>query len=264
MRTRIIFSLNNRGGSVPFHHQALISSFIDEIKDELEADHKNYTGYNYSGLKGQTKVGKTGLHFFSSKVTLVFGCADELFLKAFLKKVFRREMILIGNLELIPLSVDKEVHEPLKGEQKYVCISPMVAAGPNSDESFGKDFMEPTSNEFSDLLYESTMNRMEKSGEFSSEDIESFFKFQIVPDKEYLDKLKARGKKFSRIYTAWENKEEKEVRGYTFPFTFFADERVQSFVFNNGFGEYGSEGFGMLDFANDSSANHVEPYEFNE
>ena len=64
MRIRIIFELNNRGACVPFHHQYLIAELIEELKIEAGSEYMDFNTYTFSGLKGQTKVGKTGLHFF--------------------------------------------------------------------------------------------------------------------------------------------------------------------------------------------------------
>ena len=38
-----------------------------------------------------------------------------------------------------------------------------------------------------------------------------------------------------------------EIRGYTFPFTMYADPIVQQFVFECGMGAFTNRGFGMLD-----------------
>jgi CRISPR-associated endoribonuclease Cas6 len=91
---------------------------------------------------------------------------------------------------------------------------------------------------------------MEKTGFYTPEQIASFYKFQIVPDKNYLEKIKEGEKKFARIYPVFTRTEKQEVRGYTFPFSLYADSQVQEFLFNYGLGVYTHKGFGMLDFAN--------------
>lgn len=260
MRVRIIFSLNNRGASVPFHHQYLLSSLIENTKMELSDEFRSQELYSFSGLKGQTKVGKSGLHFFSNKVTLVFTCPDKDFVDALLKQIFQKEIIEVGNLSLTPESVECEFAPEFSEEVKYVCISPLVLTGPNTNIAIEKEFISPFDDAFSDLLYESTMVRMTATGRYTSEQIESFFKFQLVADKQYLTKIKDNSKKFSRIYSTELDDERREVRGYTFPFTLYAAPEVQQFLFDCGFGEYAAGGFGMIDIANTNPIGRAEPY----
>jgi CRISPR-associated endoribonuclease Cas6 len=80
--------------------------------------------------------------------------------------------------------------------------------------------------------------------------LERFYKFQIVPDTSYLERLQQLGKKFARIYTINYRGQLREVRGYTFPFALYAADEVQQFILKNGFGEYTGHGFGMLDCSN--------------
>ena len=89
-----------------------------------------------------------------------------------------------------------------------------------------------------------------------------FFKFQVVPDKNYLNKIKEEEKKFARIFPVFDNEEKYEVRGYTFPFTLYANPKVQQFVFDLGLGLYTHKGFGMLDIANADPNQRTTPYEF--
>lgn len=260
MRVRIIFDLNNRGGCVPFHHQYLIAELIEELKLETPEEYKDFNLYTFSGLKGQTKVGKTGLHFFSNKVTLVFSSENQDFADHILSQMFKRETVLIGDLELVPESVEHEVAPILSGAMKYICISPLIITPPHTDEMIIKDFVNPFDDRFSDLLYESTMLRMENTGKFSSEEISSFYKFQIVPDKVYLTKIQQSSKKFSRIYSTTVNNRFYELRGYTMPFTLYADPKVQEFIFTCGFGEFSFKGFGMADIANVNPIGRTMPY----
>ncbi len=260
MRIRIIFELNNRGACVPFHHQYLVSELIEEIKEETGDEFKDFNIYTFSGLKGQTKVGKTGLHFFSNKVTLVISSPSKDFLDIFLTRLFQRKMVLVGDLEMVPEYVESEMDPLLDSPIKYICISPLILTSPDTDELLMKDFINPFDDGFSDMLYESTMLRMEKTGWFSSEDIASFYKFQIVPDKVYLAKIQQSSKKFSRIYTTNVSGRHFELRGYTLPFTLYADKKVQEFIFTCGFGEFSQKGFGMLDIANVNPIGRTMPY----
>jgi CRISPR-associated endoribonuclease Cas6 len=260
LRARIIFGLLNKGASVPFHHQYLIAGFIEGLIKRHLADFTTSTDlYNFSGLKGQIKVGKDGLYFYSSKITLVFSSPDQTFMDKFLEKLFQMPQVEIGKLQLTPLQVEKEQMPVLTEEMKFLCISPMVAIHPEDQEEDPKKFIVPSADIFSDLLYEDTILRMEKAG-YSAEQLESFFRFQIVPDKEYLSKIKDGDKKFARVFPVYYGNEKYEVRGYTLPFTLYADPEVQKFVLTNGLGYMSNKGFGMLDIANSDPNLRSTPY----
>ncbi|MDW7690335.1 CRISPR-associated endoribonuclease Cas6 [Flammeovirgaceae bacterium SG7u.111] len=246
MRIRIIFKLKNKGAILPFHHQKQIRFLLKEVLGDELLNSTNL--FNYSGLKGQTKVGREGLHYFSKRVTLVFSAMDEKFINTVIDKLFKNQHVLLGDLILEPEYVEKELTKPLTSSCRYLCLSPLVVINEESSEQ-NKEFIHPTNDTFSDYLYESTMERMEYSGLYDAKEIESFFRFQIVPDKIYLDKIARQDKKFARIYTTITKGEIKEVRGYTFPFSLYADPRVQEFIYNCGFGELTENGFGMLDMA---------------
>lgn len=260
MRVRIIFGLINKGSSVPFHHQYLLAGYIELLLKKYAAEFKKTNAYNFSGLKGQIKVGKEGLYFYSSKVTLVFSAADPEFMDFFLGKLFQQPQIEIGRLLLMPLSVERENMPPAKEEMKYLCISPIVVIDPIEGSDDPKTFLNPTSDEFSDFLYESLMIRMEKAG-YTQEELAKFYKFQVVPDKDYLSKIKDDDKKFARVFTLFDGGDKYDVRGYTFPFTLYADPKVQEFVINNGLGWVTHKGFGMLDIANSDPNLRTSPFE---
>ena len=103
---------------------------------------------------------------------------------------------------------------------------------------------------------------MEKSGWFTPEQMESFYKFQVVPDMVYVNKLKEQQKKFARIYAVYDMDVKYEVRGYTLPFTLYAAPEVQDFVFKCGLGAFTHKGFGMLDLANHPSGVRTTTYKF--
>lgn len=262
MRVRIVFGLINKGAAVPFHHQYLVSGFISYMLERSKGKFSGYTDYNFSGLKGQTKVGKEGLHFYSSKITLVFSSPNEEFIKYLLSQLFKQQQVEIGKLQLVPLSVERENMPQLEDEVKYICISPMVILSPLEQGGDPKKFISPFLDAFSDLLYDNTMTRMEKSGKFTADEISEFFKFQLVPDKNYLNKIKEEEKKFARIFPVFHNEEKYEVRGYTFPFTLYAHPKVQQFVFDLGIGMFTFKGFGMLDIANADPNQRTTPFEF--
>jgi CRISPR-associated endoribonuclease Cas6 len=218
-----------------------------------EKGYVDFNQYNFSGLKGQTKVSRKGLHYFSSKVTLVFACSDKPFMDYFLARLFEQKEIIVGNLHLMPESVEQEDPVKISDESKFLCISPIVVIPAAFNDESGKKFVSPESDEFSDLLYESTLARMEIQGKYTAEQLASFYKFQIVPDQDYIQRIQASHKKFARIYPLYDSDVKFEVRGYTFPFTLYAAKEVQQFVYENGLGHFTHKGFGMLDVANNDS-----------
>lgn len=255
--------MKNRGAVIPFHHQYILSELVTDVLSKCSKEYSDYEYYNFSGLKGQTKVARTGLCFYSSKVTLVFASPNEDLIRDFILSLFEREEIELGQLKLVPESVVKEEEVELKTTQsKFVCISPIVLMAPSLNLNT-KKFISPETDVFSDLLYESTMNRMERSGRYTAEQISSFYKFQVVADKEYLHKIKSEEKKFARIYPTFEGGNKFEIRGYTMPFTLYAEPEVQQFIFDCGLGEVSHKGFGMLDMANTEPFKRVVNYEIN-
>lgn len=262
MRTRIIFALKNRGAYVPFHHQYLIAQVIKGLLIfGSEKKYLDFNQYNFSGLKGQTKISRKGLHYFSSKVTLVFACADGEFMEYFKARLFEQKEIIVGNLHLIPEAVEAEEPVMIGDEARFLCISPTVVIASTFNDETGKRFVSPESDEFSDLLYDSTLARMEAYGRYTAEQLTAFYKFQIVPDHDYIQRIQASHKKFARIYPLYDSDVKFEVRGYTFPFTLYAAKEVQQFVYENGLGYFTHKGFGMLDVANNDPIHRATQHE---
>lgn len=223
----------------------------------------DFTEYNFSGLKGQTKISRKGLHFYSSKVTLVFSCTDKPFLDYFTANLFALKELNVGNLQLIPESTEVEEHVEVGERVKFLCISPIVLIPPSFNDDNAKKFMMPNSDEFSDLLYESTIARMEKTGRYNAQQLASFYKFQLVPDMDYINRLQQSNKKFARIYPLFDKDVRYEVRGYTFPFTLYAAPEVKQFIFECGLGYFAHKGFGMLDIAKTEPTKNLIDKELN-
>ena len=77
---------------MPFHHQFLLAQTIKGlIMLGANKQFVSYTQYNFSGLKGQIKISRKGLHFYSSKVTLVFSASDQEFLDYFLATLLEQK-----------------------------------------------------------------------------------------------------------------------------------------------------------------------------
>ena len=258
MRVRIIFNLKNRGAKIHFHHQHLLAKFSQQVIAKFEnKQYRDFKYYNFSGLKGQIKVGKGGLHYLSSKVTLVFSSLNIDFINSFLNALFALQQVQIGEMELVPDSIEMEADVDFENKTKYVCISPVLILDPILHTEENKSFYEPYTDEFSDMLYESTMLRMEKSGLYTPEQISSYNQFQFLPDKDYLQKMTSEDKKYSRVYQTYINGEKYEVRGYTLPFTLFASPDVHNFIFHSGLGALCENGFGMIDLANSDPINRT-------
>lgn len=233
---------------MPFHHQHLLAQTIKGlIIKGGEQKYFDFNNYNFSGLKGQTRVSRKGLHFFSSKVTLVFSSSNVDFVEYVKRVLFQFEILEIGNLELVPDSVEVETVVPIESPARFVCISPLVLVKPAFGDKDSKRFIHPDSDTFSDMLFESTINRMSECNEYTEEELESFYQFQLVPDKEYLRKITEGQKKYARIYAVYDNDVKYEARGYTFPFKIYAHDKVLRFLFNNGLGYFTYKGFGMVD-----------------
>jgi CRISPR-associated endoribonuclease Cas6 len=261
MRVRIVFNLTNKGSYLPYYHQFLLAQTIKAVLlAGGNEEHINYPHYHFSGVKGQTRISRHGLHYLSNKVTLVVASPNQAFIDYFLKSLFAHKEIEIGNLQLIPFEVEKEAKPEFNDEAKFICISPMVITQPSLFEETGKQFVYPESDEFSDILYENTIQRMYEFG-FEDEQLTSFYKFQIVPDAGYLQKIKDANKKFARIYPVYDQDVKYDIRGYTFPFTLYAAKEVIDFVFTCGLGLYSQKGFGMLDLANADPVSRSEKYE---
>jgi len=258
LRVRIIFNLKVKGGSVPFHHQYLLAQFIKGVLirggDERLKENQSY---NFSALKGQTRIGRSGLHYYSKKVTLVFSCSEQSFLDYFLKNLFALPKVEVGSLILVPESVELEACPQFIPEMRFICISPLVLMGASFEGEESKEFISPTSDQFLQLLIDKTSERMVEGGTQPSLEYQDF---QIRPDEDYLAKMKAERKKFARIYPLYDQDVKYEVRGYTFPFTLKAPEEFHNFVYTCGFGAYTNKGFGMLDITNQDYRRETSDY----
>lgn len=216
--------------------------------------------YNFSGLKGQTRVSKSGLEFVSSLATLVFACPSKLFIDYFLKLLFEYPTIDIGNLKLSPTACEVEEKIKFGDEHKFICISPMILRQPSTDDEENKRFIYPDATHFSKLLYHSTIERMRSSGAYSEDKLSSYSEFEIEPDDKYLTRMNNKQKKFARVYPVYYKDIRFEVRGYTLPFKLVAPQEIQDFIFTCGIGALTEMGFGMLDLAHADPKARVEEY----
>jgi CRISPR-associated endoribonuclease Cas6 len=95
----------------------------------------------------------------------------------------------------------------------------------------------------------------------SQEKLKDYYKFQVVPDKQYLQKIKESGKKFARIYPVYDNDIKFDLRGYTMPFKLLAAREVNEFIYTCGLGECTHKGFGMVDIVDYMNNKEIVPYQ---
>ena len=191
---------------------------------------------------------------------MVISSQDKGFMDYLLHHLMKMPRLEIGSMVLAPEKVEVESIDNVRNLDKFICLSPLVLLEPQIMNDEAKTFVGPETDEFSDLVYDSTMQRLEDSGLFTSEKIESFKNFQIIPDQTYLDKIVQEHKKFSRVYPLYDQDIKFEVRGYTFPFNLYAEQEVKEFVFMNGLGALTHKGFGMIDMAYHDPNERVQVY----
>ncbi len=243
MRIKISFlKVHGSSGTVPLHHQKIISAFMDEVIREIPASSENYC---FSSLKGTSKVQSGQIRFLSSKVSLVVSAPETDFAEQWVKKIFDRRLVSFAKLTLVPKSYDIIPDPEFKTVMKYVCISPMIPQPAFEMDPGGviPDALDPRSHEFSDLFYDAILDRMEKAG-FTQEQISSFAEFEIMPDPGYIQKILDTHKKFARIY---KNNSNQTIFGYLLPFALHAHPQVQKFIWECGIGLNTTQGYGMID-----------------
>lgn len=225
------------------------------------SDYLAFKGFNFSGLKGQTKSSRKGLHYYSSRVTLVLASRNIDFLNYLLANMFRMGQLQLGDLILEPEKTELEQIPDLTNYEKFICLSPIVLSEPSLLDDRATRFHDPETDDFSDQLYDLAMQHLERLALFEPDAMASFNEFQIVPDKEYLTKLEEGNKKYSRVYTTFDQDVRFDVRGYTFPFFFYGAKELKEVIFLDGLGALPHKGFGMVDIANEDPNDRVEPYE---
>lgn len=241
MRTKIsLIKVQGNAGLVPLHHQQIISAFMEELIKEVGRAANRYV---FSSLKGTSKVQNGQIRFLSNKITLVIGSDDQEFIEQVIEKMFAKKYHNVGKLNVTPKAHEVIPDPEFKTVMKYVCISPLIPAPVVADGSPEPVPLDPMSHEFSDLFYNVVIDQMEKAG-FSEEELNSFAEFEVTPDPNYINKLNEGGKKFARIY---KNNENKLMVGYLLPFSLHAHPKVHKFIWDNGFGLYGTHGYGMID-----------------
>lgn len=252
MRVKIFFLRKREvGNSIPLHHQKLVYTAFKEIMDETSV---KSDFYNFSSLKGTSKIQNGFMRFLSFKITLVVSSSNDSFVKQWVKNLFEKSSIQIGKLVLTPKTYQLIPEPVFETQMKYVCISPIILTDPDKEPDLSQKIIDPLSHEFSDLLYHAVTENMEKAG-FSDQELNSFAEFEAMPDQEYVNKILQTGKKYARIY---KNNAGSTMIGYLLPFTLHAHPTVHKFIWDCGMGVFTQEGYGMIDVATPSGIREGE------
>ena len=241
MRVKISFTRDNTtGNSIPLHHQKLI---YDSIKTVVHDVGGNMNQLSFSSLKGTSKIQNGFMKFLSSKITLVISSSNDDLITKLSNRIFEKNFLPIGRMNLLPKGKEVTPDPEFNTQMRYLCISPLVLFDPIKDTTRSTEQIDPTSHNFSDILFNTTLDAMEKSG-VPEATISSYAEFDVQPDAEYMQKASAANKKFARVYRSADGK---NMIGYLVPFTLHAHPDVHRFVWHNGIGVMTHEGYGMLD-----------------
>ena len=241
MRVKISFLRDQMSANtIPLHHQTLLAESLYQIIDSMGGDRSLI---NFSSLKGTSKIQNGFMRFLSSKVTLVLSSRSAEQLETMVAKIFEMPYLACGKMNLMPRSHEIIPDPEFSTKMRYLCISPMILVDPHKDPEKSQITIDPTTQEFSDILYEQTLDRMERAG-FSESDLNNFAEFDAQPDHEYVQKLNETGKKFARYYRAADGT---TMMGYLLPFTLHAHPTVHKFIWEAGVGALSEQGYGMVD-----------------
>ena len=241
MRVKISFLRDQASANtIPLHHQSLL---CESIIPMIEAIGGDASQFSFSSMKGTSKIQNGFMRFLSSKVTLVVSSRQADKLEQLVSKIFEQPYLVVGKMNLMPRSHESIVDPEFSVKMRYLCISPLILVDPRTDSERSQLTIDPTSHEFSDILYEQTLDRMEKAG-FTEADLNNFAEFDAQPDQDYVQKINETGKKFARYYKANDGS---NMMGYLLPFTLHAHIDVHRFIWECGIGAMTEQGYGMVD-----------------
>jgi CRISPR-associated endoribonuclease Cas6 len=241
MRYKISFTREkNSTNTIPLHHQKLINDALGPMIDSIS---NNRYDFNFSSLKATTKIQNGYMKLLSAKITLVISGRKDEEVTQLKDKIFEQSKMIIGRLTLRPKRHELIPEPVFQTRMRYLCISPLVLSNPNTEAEKALQTVDPASHEFSDLLYNSVLDKMEKAG-YTEEQLTRYAEFEVIPDNEYINKIRHEGKKFVRQYKCSSGL---PMMGYLLPFTLHAHEDVHRFIWQTGIGVLTDEGYGMLD-----------------
>ena len=184
MRVKISFLRDQMSANtIPLHHQTLLAESLYHLIDAFGGDR---TQFNFSSLKGTSKIQNGFMRFLSSKVTLVLSSRNNQQLEQLVNKVFELPYLAVGKMNLMPRSHEIIPEPEFQTKMRYLCISPMILVDPGKDPEKSQVTIDPTSQEFSDILYEQTLDRMERAG-FTEAQLNNFAEFDAQPDLDGID-----------------------------------------------------------------------------
>jgi CRISPR-associated endoribonuclease Cas6 len=244
MKVRFHFRRSGKGNAVPVYHQDLLAGLIRQWINSAftEPQDKQFDLYTFSSLKGLNKVEGNLMFYHSQQVHIMLSSPHESWLTRLADYIMSQGPFQIHEMSLIPESYEAALPPVFGWESRFVSMSPMILFDPALRPDAPSDILNPYANDFSDLLYDTLLDKME-SYPLGNYNLEEYSKFQVVPDSEYIRKLKETRKKFGRPLEVGSRK----VKAYLFPFTLFAHPDVQRFVYAAGIGCMGAEGFGCVD-----------------
>jgi CRISPR-associated endoribonuclease Cas6 len=241
MRIKISFTRDNTSGnSLPLHHQKLLFDALTNAITDVNGDRNDLS---FSSLKGTSKIQNGFMKFLSSKVTLVLSSHNDDFLKQLVERIFEKSFLPVGRMNVLPRHQEL-IPDPLfETKMRYLCISPIILFDPVKDAMRASESMDPSSHDFSDVLYNQTLDSMERAG-FTEAQLSQYAEFDVQPDQDYIAKINNSNKKFARVYR---NSADENMMGYLIPFTMHAHADVHKFVWQRGIGVLNHEGYGMID-----------------
>jgi CRISPR-associated endoribonuclease Cas6 len=241
MRFKISFVREQASSnSIPLHHQKLVTEALAEYIDPVTDDRSLF---NFSSLKGTSKIQNGFMRFLSSKITLVVSGRNRDLCEQVVNAIFLNKRLSVGKMTLIPRHKEVIPDPAFQTRMRYLCISPLILVDPNKEAEKAMEQVEPTSQDFSDLLYNAVLDRMERSG-YSESQLNGFAEFEFMPDMEYVTKIQESGKKFARQYKCLSGL---PMVGYLLPFTLHAHPEVHKYIWECGLGLLTEEGYGMID-----------------
>lgn len=241
MRIKISFLREHASAnSIPLHHQKLLADSLWELTDGITPDR---TMFNFSSLKGTSKITNGFMRFLSSKITLVISSRNQEFAEALVKQIFDKPHLPVGKMNLIPKTYEVIPDPSFQTKMRYLCISPLILINPDKELDRAQEMIDPTSQQFSDILYNITLDRMEKAG-YTEAQLNEFAEFEAQPDMEYINKINESGKKYARFYKSAAGN---TMLGFLLPFTLHGHHDVHKFIWEAGLGVLTEEGYGMVD-----------------
>ena len=136
MRIKISFLREHASAnSIPLHHQKLLADGLGELMDQVHSDR---SVFNFSSLKGTSKITNGFMRFLSSKITLVISSSSNEFAEALVKQIFDKPFIEVGKMNLAPKTYEVIPDPAFQTKMRYLCISPLIMVNPDKEPEIGR------------------------------------------------------------------------------------------------------------------------------